>query len=221
MYVICASPLVRVYLPEWHDRLMDDPALMYSEEPFEFTFSTGVGGIRIKYNTPTHVMNLGRKTEDEKAVKTLFDWLTGGPEGTWSQDTEIYGIVPFDPQIDLVGTQDQMALLEAKVSGDDAASKKAAKALEKMKADTSAKLKATRAHVRAASDARIMRAMRTTHNNLIRQWQTNEEMKMGKYPPSTTELFGAHVLDKEIKAAQLKGSKLKENMAELMRNTVV
>ncbi len=56
---------------------------------------------------------------------------------------------------------------------------------------------------------------------MIRQWQINEVSKLGKYPPSISEILGAHALDKELKAKAEKGKKLYGQMNDLMRNVNV
>lgn len=168
-----------------------------------------------------HVSNLGRRLTDEKEMQCLFDWLVGDEVADRPTETDLYGIVAFDPKIDLVSTQDRMALLELQVSDDPTEAARAKDELAKLQMDTAQRIKATRFEVRQRADKRVRRAMRTIHNNLIRQWQINEEQKLGKYPPSITEMLGARVLNDEIEKAAAKGAKIKENMNKLMNRQAV
>lgn len=211
MYVICATPLVKIFLREWHDRLLEDPELIKDfETPFEFTAVTGTRGFKLKFNTPMQVND-----------NDLYKWLVGGNTGAESKDTDIYGIVPFDPKIDMATTLDELSVLEDFVSDDPKKAAAAAKKRDAMRKEAANKIKATRERVREASETRVRRAIRFNHNNLIKQWQTNEEMKMGKYPPSVAEMLGAHAIDKEISDAKNRGSELKKRMSDLMQNQVV
>lgn len=220
MYYICASPLVKIYLPEWHDRLLANPDLIYDDEtPFEFNIRRGMGGIKVKFNTPQQIPP--KLARDNKELMSLYNWLTGGPNGTDCQETEIYGIVVFDPKINLIETYDQISMLEDLASEDSKKAMEARKRQNELQRETARRVKETREKVRALSEMRIKRQLRFNHNNLIRQWQMNEENKLGKYPPSITEMLGAHALNKEIAAADEKGKILKSKMSDLMRSTQV
>lgn len=212
-FVICASPLVKCYLQEWHDRLLDNPDhLVDLKSDFDFIVPHGCGGMVVKYNKPMGVAAKARTEQDEESK---YKWLIGDLPNS-QNETDCFGLVPFEPGIDLVERSDQMAQYEALLSGDPKEAKKAQDSLTKMMKDTAEQVAKARLHVAAQSEARIKRAMKTVHNNLIRQWQINEESKLGKYPPSTSELFGAHVLDAEIRKAGEKGAKVKARMNELM-----
>lgn len=212
-YVICSSPLVRIYLPEWHDRLLADPDLMYEEKAqFSFDVPRGCSAFKVNFNKPVAVT--GR---DDKEIETLYGWLTG-EAGHSYHETDIYGLVPFDPGVDLVERQDEIAQLENLMSEDPKVVAQAQKKIAQIQKDTATRLKNMREQVRLMSEARIRRAMKTVHNNLVRQWQINEEMKMGKHRPSESEALGAYALDKEIKQAEAKGAKVYGNINKLMTN---
>ncbi len=212
-YVISASPLVKVYLVEFHDRLLEQPDLIFDhKEEFSFSVPHGCGAFPVKFNKPCAVN--GR---DDKVIEVLYGWLTG-EAGHSYHETDIYGLVPFDPGVDLVERQHEMEHMEGLLSDDPKVVAKAQKEVAKMQLDTAKRMKEIKERVVMQSEARIKRAMKGSHNNLIRQWQLNEENKMGKYPPSIAEMLGAHALDKDIKAAAAKGAPLKKRMNDLMGN---
>lgn len=219
-YIISASPLVKVYLTEWHERLKENPELIFdATTPFSFSIPSGIQAFRVDFNKPMLVKkpkpgsyeqaNKGKSAElielpgasvvsEGKEIETLYNWLTG-EAGLSYHETDIFGCVPFDPGFDVVERVDQMAAYEALLSGDPKEALKAKKELDKIQQDTAKRVAEARHKVKAASEARIKRAMRTVHNNLIKQWQHNQEMKLGKYPPSISEALGKIALSAELK----------------------
>lgn len=223
MYVIAPSPLCKAFLPEWHDRLQDNPDLLFDEkEPFEFTIPRSVGGLRIKFNTPIHVASFFPKVKaSDNELQSLLNWLTGGDDGRQCNETDPFGIVAYDPGFDPVQEFTDMSAAEDLFSDDPKKALAAKKRQEDRRQEIAGRIRDLKVTLREKADLRVLRSMRMNHNNLILQWQRNEEMKMGKYPPSISEMLGAHALDKEIKAAQAKGNELKNRMSELMQNQVV
>ncbi len=213
-YVIAASPLVKCYLKEWHDSLLENPDLIYDmATPFSFDVPRGCSAFKVDFNKPMAV-----RGADDKQIETLFGWLTG-ESGQSYHETDIYGLVSFDPGVDLVDRVDQMAFLEALATGDPAEAVKAKKELDKIQKDTATRIQEMRAKVKIASELRVKRAMKTVHNNLIRQWAINKEQNLGKYPPSISEAVGAHALDKELKAKAEKGKALLGRIDTMMAET--
>ncbi len=210
-YVICGSPLVKIYLLEWHDRLLAEPELMYDfATPFSFDVPRGCSAFKINFNKPVAVS--GR---DDKEVEVLYSWLIG-ESGHSQHETDLFGIVPFDPGVDLVERQDELSRLEELMSDDPEVAKKAQKEIARIQKDTAMRIKTMREKIKEDSAARITRAMKINHNNLVKQWQINEEMKMGKHRPSESEALGAFALDAVIKAATAKGAKVYGNINKLM-----
>lgn len=217
-YFIAASPLVKIYLPEWHDRLLEEPDLIHDyKTPFSFVVDTGSTGIRVNFNTPQQVHG-----GDDKQNRSVHHWLTGGPDGHLARDSDIYGIVEFNPQMDLVETMDQFSQMDQILAMGELTKKEAAEEAAKLHEQrkfAAAKLHAARERVKKLSEERIRRAIRFNHNNLIKQWQTNEEMKMGKYPPSITEMLGAGAIEGEIAKSDAKNRKARDRFNELMSHT--
>ncbi len=217
-FVVCATPLVKVYLPEWHKQLLDNPELLQDDKTaFSFSIAHGVSAFRVDYNKPMMVTS-GRDDD----VESKYQWLIGEAVGS-QLETDIYGLVPFETTLDLVQRSDEMAQLTMQITTtqDPQETKAIQKAISKIQSDTAKVLSQVRLNARERSEERIKRAMRFVHNNLVKQWQRNEEMKMGKFPPSMTELFGAHVLDAAIREAQNQGGKMKARMNEIMSSNVL
>ncbi len=246
-YVIAASPLVKIYLKDWEDRLTENPDLIFDDDPanpdnkFSFSVATGTSGFKLDFNRPMLVFrpkpgssyqaDEGRSEKiiqlpnanmqsEGKEIESLYGWLIG-EMGHSRLETDIFGIVPFDTGIDLVDRVDQMAALEALLDGDPKAAVRAKKELDKIQLDTARRVAEVRNKVKKDSEARIKRAMKVVHNNLIRQWQINSESNMGKYPPSVAEALGAHALNAELKAKAEKGKALFGKMNDLMSNVSV
>jgi hypothetical protein len=214
-YVICASPLVKIYLQEWHDRLLAEPEEMYRmQEPEEptwfFDIPHGCASMRIPFNKPYSV-----RGANDKEIETKFLWLIG-ESGHSQHETDLYGIVAFDPGIDLVERQDELARLESMLIDDPKKAAEARKKIAALQKDSTDRVIEMRKKLINMSEDRIKRAMKTVHNNLVKQWQINEEMKMGKHRPSQSEALGAYALDKEIKAAAAKGAKVYGNINKMM-----
>lgn len=208
-YLIAASPLVKIYLPEWYERLEANPSLIEdSKTDFEFWVDTGTRSIKIPFNKPLLVTDVD-----------LYRYLVGGTTGSESTATNIFGIVAFDPKIDMVSVTDELAQLDAIISDDPKERAAAAKKAERIRKDASAKVADTRAAVRKMSEERIKRAIRFNHNNLIKQWQDNEERKVGRYPPSMSELLGAMAIKPEIEARDKKTQNVQAKMGDILKTS--
>lgn len=215
-YVICASPLVKIYLTEWHDRLLADPEEMYrfpgqADPSWFFNINHGCSSVRIPFNKPYSI-----RGENDKEIETKFLWLIG-ESGHSQHETDPYGIVAFDPGIDLVERQDELARLESLLIDDPDQAVESRKRISALQKDSTDRVIEMRKRLILTSEDRIKRAMKTVHNNLVRQWEVNEEMKLGKHRPSESEALGAFALDKEIQAAAAKGAKVYGNINKLMQ----
>lgn len=215
--VIAASPLVKVFLREWWDELMANPDAMTDfKTPFSFDIQRGCKAFKSKFNVPMEITG-----SDDKEVLNLYNWLTGGPEGRDFPETDPWGVVAYDPKVDLVARLDEMSRLESLMEDDGSGPEVSMKELKKLRDDSKKSMLTARADARVKAEERILRCMKNNHNNLVRQWQLNEEMKMGKYPPSVSELMGAHALSDQIKKANAKTQKVMAQMSELMGNQIV
>jgi hypothetical protein len=152
---------------------------------------------------------------DQNQNQSIFNWLTGA--NSIQHESDIYGIVEFDPKVDLIQTYDQLGVLDDFISDDPKKIKKAKEERERLALETKTKVREAHALVRKASEKRVKQAIRLNHNNLIAQWKTNEEMKLGKYPPSISELMGAEAIAMEIERSSAKSAKVMGRFNELMQ----
>jgi hypothetical protein len=216
-FVICASPLVKSFLREWHPKLMKDPNVLFDAKvDFEFDVEHGCSAFRMKFNKPVPVQG-----KNDKETENLYNWLIGGETGREYPETNWTGIVPFDPNLDLVTQIDEINTLESLESEDPKEIKAARERLIKMQDEMRARLKETRAKVREGSAERIMEAMRGTHRNLLAQWRISEESNLARHAPSVSELMGAHALAGEREREEKEKKKLLEHMNDLMKNVIV
>lgn len=139
---------------------------------------------------------------DPLDLESTFNYLTGHGGGSVARQSDCFGIVPFDPDNALSRNFDELSLVDDLMSDDPAKVEAAKNNLIASRIAAVKKHRATVTGLKKQSETRILSHLRHKHNNLIAQWKRNEEMKMGKYPPSLSERLGYFVLDKEIKARE-------------------
>lgn len=228
LYFIAPSPLVKICLPEWESRLAKDPGLLFDEKtPFEFDIDTGTRTFKVKFNTPTPIIFADPKwvsskddvanrsvanckvrplkrenaiyVRDARDLESTFNFLTGASGGITARQTDPYGIVAFDPENAIVTDFQEIGLLDDLVSEDPEKVRKARDAMIKARTERAQRQKGIYTDLVAQADERIRRSLRTKHNNLIAQWQKNDENQLGRYAPSIAERCGFKVLEKEIR----------------------
>jgi hypothetical protein len=221
--------LCKICLPEWEGRLTAKPELIYDDKtPFEMMVDSGTRTYRIPFNRPMAIIYadpkyIGDRSEyfsekvatcktapvkkedviwvrDPKDLESTFNYLTGISGGISARQTDPFGIVPFDPENSIVRSYEELGLMDDLLSPDEEISRAAKDKLASVRVEALKRQKASFKSLLDMSEERIKRHLRHKHNNLMAQWQRNEEMKMGKYPPSLAERLGFKVLDPEIKA---------------------
>ncbi len=203
-YVVQASPLSRIFLPEWHDRCLSDPALLTSPEPFLMRIPRPCGSIELWHNKPTLASSLLIRTKermvDEDEVSPLVLWLTGEQ----NTETDIYGIVDVPIQENVAD-----AIMALIYEGDD---KKRVKLIEETR-KTMAKGIVT---ARERADARVMRACGKMYSVVKATVEDMKKNGKGIYSPSYAEALALEVMKDTI--AQRR--KPDERAAELMRRSM-
>lgn len=231
MYVIAASPITKVFLPEWHARCIENPELMFDEtERFLVRVKRSVGAINLDYGVPT-LVNAGAQS----ATRTLFNWLTGGEDGARNQETDMYGITVFDPNINVLAEVSSIVDMEmfsadmadyqkAPDETEDAFNARVAKARKKieekqakMQREVIARFAAAKKKAREIADDRVKRMIRMNWNYLVQQWQHNEEAGGKKHPPTDSEYLGSLVIQEELAASSSKMAKKSEQMHKLFQ----
>ncbi len=85
-------------------------------------------------------------------------------------------------------------------------------------------LKKTKDGMKAArelADGRVRRALKITHSNLVKQFETLRTEGKGVYTPSVAEAVGAHILAAEIESSGANRRKMFERLNTVMNSTSV
>ncbi len=203
-YVIQASPLSRIFLPEWHDRCLADPKLLFDVEPFTIHIPRASGAIELVHNKPTLASSLLPRSKEreitEDEVSPLVLWLTNEQ----NHETDIYGVV--DVPIQETVADAIMALI---YEGDD---KKRTNLIN----ETRKQMAKGIVSARERADARVLRACGKMYN-IVKS--TVEDMKKngkGIYSPSYSEALAMEVMKETIAARR----KPDERAAELLRGAM-
>lgn len=203
-YVIQASPLTRLFLPEWQGRCLDDPKILTSTEPFTVHVPRPSGAIELVHNKPTLAASLLPRSKErqitEDEVSPLVLWLTGEQ----NSETDIYGIVDVPIQDDVA-----TAIMGLIYEGDE---KRRVKLIEE-----------TRKHMakgivtaRKRADERVMRACGKMYSIVKATVEDMKKNNKGVYMPSYSESLAMEVM-KDIIAQRRKPD---ERAAEMMRKAM-
>ncbi len=210
MRVVACSPFTKLFLPEWEERLLENPDLiMKDDEPFSFSVPRAVGAVEnVKYGVPFRVDDYLRGSaaaKDSKAAYDLKYYLTGGDDGFGMQETEWTGIVELD--VGSTGTERAMAeihqmVMTAQMSGDEVKIGKAKAQMDLLMKKSFKDTQEAMVAARGLADQRVIKQLKTTHHNLLQQYKHNKEDGKGLYMPSGPEHFGLYVLNKIVKISK-------------------
>jgi hypothetical protein len=205
VYVLQASPLTRIFLPEWQDQCLADPSILTKvDKPFKVHIPRPCGAIELWHNKPTLASSLLPKNKDrlveEDEISPLVAWLTDEQRA----ETDIYGVVDVPIQDNIADAI--MALLYE--DGTD----KRAKLLEHTRKEMAKGI----VSARQRADARVMRACGKMYNVVK---ETVEDMKKngkGVYSPSYSEALALEVMKDVISQRR----KPDERAAEMMKGAM-
>jgi CRISPR/Cas system CSM-associated protein Csm2 small subunit len=189
-WIIPASPLAKVFQEHCHERLLDDPDWIFSDDPFDILIPRASGVLRYTYGKPIHIKPIGSEKEEDLISKV--HWLTGGPSGDESIETDSYGIVQLPVDLDFMSNL--AVTIEDSIS---TSSDKKEKATKKEK-DLRSQLLSANKKAREIADARVMKKIRNMYQVIVEQRKRAAETG-AKYFPSLVERLCIHVLAKEIK----------------------
>lgn len=227
-YVVQASPLTKIFMPEWERKCVEDPTLIEASSPGLFTvrIKRPIGGLVLEHLKPRHVTTLlprlttvvdgaGNKTQmvtrkvEEDEVSPLLKWLTDPA----SEETDIWGVVEIE-----IGNQFEDAMTEliglALQGGTEAQQADVLKRQVAIQREVARSMSVRIAEARRVADDRVKRALRITHNNLIKSWEALQGEGKGRYEPSTQETLGYRVLKAEIERRTAAQSAINREMAE-------
>lgn len=222
MYVVQASPFSKIFMPEWEQKCVENPELIAKSEQglFEVRVPRSAGAIVLKHRVPVLAASLipaskNRKVEDDE-ITPLVNWLTGGPEGHKCEETDIYGIVLLDVASDFQrGLSEILKMqLEASSHAGSAAQREAfireqVELQVKVATEIEEKLKAAT----EKANERVRNALKHTHNNLLKSWESLKAQGMGTYTPSPQEALGYFIMKTEIDRALEQNRKLYNDVA--------
>lgn len=194
------TPLAKVFVPRFQKKLVANPDLIFDDGSL---CSDWADGYDIKVYKPSGDYLLKWRYPKEEQNAALIEWLTGGPEGNWSPETDIYGIVQIP-----MGIQEQgelYALIEEEISG---------KKIDRKSFRNRMKTAIMEAHAR--SEARVMKAIETTFSNLKKQYAANRENNFGLYEPSQSEFLCVHVVRKAQEKQETGDLEIASKMESIM-----
>lgn len=198
VYLIQASPLTKIFLKEWQERCLAEPALAAESCDFDVTIPRPVGSITLSHMKPVVASTLiPRSMYDEQTKKShkikieedvvspLVAWLTEEN----NSETDIWGVVSVPIETNVA---DAVMTL---VHGKDAQ-----KAAAKLINEIQKKLQADLVDARERADKRVLRHCNKMYNVVLQT--VNEIKKAGKggYQASYTEALALDILKDQIKA---------------------
>lgn len=202
---------------EFQDALLNDPDLVFDSKPFTVRVPSSRRAYEFTHNQPVHVQTLlpfnaqDKKDEFSPALEAIIKWISGGPNGDLCRETAIYGVV----QLKMEDFSAQIADFSVFAAASDEAEKKAQKEYEKARKDFMSKSKAALEIAQQMADRKVREALKITHHNITKQWDTLKQDGKGHYSPSIAEAVGAHILQAEID----KASKQKTEMVQRFMKT--
>jgi hypothetical protein len=202
MILIALCPLAKIFQKKFQvhgaeienlsiSDLMENPERIFKEEEFTIRVVRSCGDVVFRYDQPKQIID-----------PDLRNWLCGGEDGEQSPETDNTGIVklPFDQE-----TDDQIRFYMAK-------GKLPPKAIAEA-------ISEARAQAQALSSKRVMKAVERVHNALKRQYQLNEEQKLGAYQPSATEFLCAYLMKTSEQTEATRRKSVTESFRNLMSET--
>lgn len=224
-YVIQASPLSKLFMPDWLHKCEADPDLVFKEVPFDVVIPRSSGSLRFTHlkPVPSHKVlpHQPNRLKDDYIADDpdgTIIWLTGGEDGQRSEETDIYGVVALNLDMDISAALSDVALM---VETDGEKAKRVQKNYQDLQKDLVNQTKKAVEEAKILANERVKRAMRITHVNLVKQFEILKTEGKGVYTPSIAEAVGAHVLASEIEKSGEHRRKMFERMSQVMNQTNV
>ena len=231
MYVIAASPLAKIFQSRQYEIFEDgrptgvwtsmqkecikNPELITSTEPFDIYVDRPCGGMVFKYNVPKDVRDIHGSDE-----RSIARWLTGGPKGDMSNETDEYGIVMFDANVESMQTMNRITqlqlMLESASEDEQKILKREQKELMKRSQDS---IGNAVKNARQLADARVKKVLRVLFTNMKSQIEHNKDNGRAAPSPSNSEYLAIQVLEHELnqmtKDARAKRDKVQQIIESL------
>lgn len=212
-YVIQASPISKVFCPDWHRKCLDNPALVLDDrQAFTVTIPRSAGAIVLEHNKPVHSSQLipitGRREIDTDEVRNLLPWLTGGADNV-ETDTDIYGVVLLNLDEDMTAGVSELINIQALALDDKDQQERYMQQQQEKLRSMIAKMKEAVLAAKERANERVKRAMRVTQHNLNMEWGRIQQAGGKIYDASVAEALGAVVLEAEINAQSQDQAKIR------------
>lgn len=192
-YLMQASPLTRVRLPEWHIRCLNNPELLKSSEPFTVVIPRTLGAIRLEHKkivgAATLLPKIKNRLAEEDEITPLVRWLTSPHEA----ETDIWGVVALKVDDDIA---DQIIRL---VLAEGANNTKVAKTVQEVQKNLAASFQASQRE----ADERVTRALGRMYNVVKRTMEDMRKNNMGDYAPSYAEAIACIAIADTVKRREV------------------
>lgn len=193
-FLIQASPLTRIRLPEWHLKCLNNPELLTSKEPFTITIPRTLGAISLTHGKVTAAGTLmpriKNRLADEDEITPLVRWLTS----PFETETDIWGVVGMKVSDDMADM-----VIQAVLGANSPTSKSVT--------DTVTELQNTlsKAFVesRKEADERVTRALGKLYNVVKRTMDDMRRNNMGEYSPSYAEAIACMAVTDTVKRREV------------------
>lgn len=187
-YIVQASPLTKIFLPEWHDKCLSNPELIVKVEPFRVVVPRPCGSIELTHNVPVIASSLIAKVKERKVtedeISPLVEWLTNEQNA----ETDIYGIVAIPIETNVA---DAIMALVYDIDGSD----KQKKLMSELKKNMIKNINSARER----ADARVIRQCEKVYNMIKATVSTLKQSGKGVYSPSYSEALALDILKDQIK----------------------
>lgn len=204
-YIVQASTLTKIFLPEWHDRCLRDPKILAVSEPFAVQIPRSAGAINLVHNVPVVASSLIKRTQERKIeddeVAPLVRWLTEENEA----ETDIYGVVAVNIENNIA---DAIMALIHDVDGEE----KQAKLLREIKIKMAKDIH----EARKRADARVMRQCGKMYSTVRETVQLLKQQGSGVYSPSYSEALALDILSDQIALRRAPDARAEEMMSKAM-----
>jgi hypothetical protein len=193
-FAVAAAPEAKIFQAHLQDKLLETPALIFSDAPEQIYVERASGRISFKLGFPRVFMRR-QGSDASEDINFLVEWLTGGDDGMLCQETECYGIVKlrYSEEIERAVTEAFFGSMGGKVE---------------LPAHVREIVESEKASAKMRSRERVLRAIRRTYENMKKQLEANKEAGGGAIQPTKVELLCNYVLKHEIAAERKRQEKI-------------
>jgi len=201
MYVICASPLAKIFIKDFQTSLMDNFDMAFDEKiPFSINLKTSNGIFKFDYNTPRLMgPKPGKPAIGNIDWPHFTEWLCGGDSGLEHHgETASTGIVKLSVQNEVT------SLLAAMIESGEKPTTKIEKAV-----------KDSRSLARTTSEVRVRYAAERLYQAYRKQTEIAKEDNK-TYIPTPTEYLCVKLLAETIKSKEGPKARMAKEVDEMM-----